>query len=71
MVFAETVNSYNEALDSKEIWNWIENVYQQYPYNSSKGQYSHHLLDNYSSGSRNNMIPQSQDILNKKGHVNC
>jgi hypothetical protein len=41
VAFAETVNIYSGSITSEELWNWVKNVCQHCPYDSSKGVCTH------------------------------
>ena len=37
VAFTEIVSIDNESVEPKDLWNWIHNVCQQCPFNSSEG----------------------------------
>ena len=45
MAFAETISFDHESVEPKELWNWVRNMCQQCPYDSSEGQCSQQAIE--------------------------
>ena len=47
IAFAETLSFENDSVSPEELWNWVKNVCQQCPHDSSEGLCKHKPLEAY------------------------
>ena len=45
MAFTETVSFDNESVEPKELWNWVHNMCQQCPFDTSEGHHGQQPLE--------------------------